>query len=145
MELITVKQGINLGLPAQANVVQHGHALFLHSLDQLFNLCVELSIVSPDLVKGLDWDDKHIGLWGGSRAEVDVLLHDERVLAKDRAGDLYIIEHKVFIMEWKICIDWAIGQDVDLVKSIAILEDDLTFLKEFLLELVYKRFECVGA
>ena len=54
MELITVKQGINLGLPAQANVVQHGHALFLHSLDQLFNLCVELSIVSPDLVKGLD-------------------------------------------------------------------------------------------
>ena len=72
-------------------------------------------------------------------------MHDERVLAKDRAGHFYIIEYKIFIMERKICIDRAIGQDVNLVKSITILENDLTFLKEFLLELIDECFERVGA
>ena len=48
-------------------------------------------------------------------------------------------------MERKICIDRAIGQDVNLVKSITILENDLTFLKEFLLELIDECFERVGA
>ena len=72
-------------------------------------------------------------------------MHDERVLAKDGSGHLYIIEYKIFIMERQICIDRAIGQDVNLVKSITILENDLTFFKEFLLELIDECFERVGA
>ena len=62
MELITVEQRVDLGFPPQADVVQHGHSLLLHPLDQLFDLRVELGVVSPDFVEGLDGDDEHVGL-----------------------------------------------------------------------------------
>ena len=62
MELISVEQRVNLGFPPQADVVQHGHSLLLHPLDQLLDLRVELGVVSPDFVEGLDGDDEHVGL-----------------------------------------------------------------------------------
>ena len=66
-------------------------------------------------------------------------------MSEDGAGNFEVVQDQVFVVQTQVSVHGAICQNVHLVKSVSVVEDDLALLEEFLLEFVHESLEGVRA
>ena len=66
-------------------------------------------------------------------------------MSEDGAGNFEVVQDQVLVVQTQVSVHGAICQNVHLVKSVSVVEDDLALLEEFLLEFVHESLEGVRA